>query len=45
MLVHLLCMTNGQTALTDLQDARYPDLALESFATSADHALSAKTAA
>lgn len=32
MLAYLLYMTTGQTALTDLQNDRYPDLALESFA-------------
>jgi len=31
MLAYLLYMTNGQTALTDLRDDRYPDLKLESF--------------
>lgn len=33
MLAYLLYMTNGQTALSDLQNDRYPDLALERFAT------------
>ena len=32
MLAYLLYMTNGQTALTDLQNDRYSDLKLESFA-------------
>ena len=31
MLAYLLYMTNGQTALSKLQNARYPDLELESF--------------
>ncbi|TPG15368.1 NmrA family NAD(P)-binding protein [Sphingomonas oligophenolica] len=32
MLAYLLYMTNGQTALTDLQNDRYPDLRFERFA-------------
>ena len=32
MLAYLLYMTNGQTALSGLQNARYPDMAFESFA-------------
>ena len=32
MLAYLLYMTNGQTALSDLQTDRYPDVKLESFA-------------
>ena len=32
MLAYLLYMTNGQTALTDLQNDRYPDVRFESFA-------------
>ena len=32
MLAYLLYMTNGQTALTDLQNDRYPDLRLQRFA-------------
>ena len=32
MLAYLLYMTNGQTALTDLQNDRYPDMRFESFA-------------
>ena len=32
MLAYLLYMTNGQTALSDLQNGRYPELQLESFA-------------
>lgn len=32
MLAYLLYMTNGQTALADLQNGRYPDLKLERFA-------------
>jgi len=31
MLAYLLYMTNGQTALTDLRNDRYPDLRLERF--------------
>ncbi len=31
MLAYLLYMTNGQTALSDLQNTRYPDLHLEDF--------------
>ena len=41
MLAYLLYMTNGQTALTHLQNDRYPDLKLESFADFAAHELSA----
>ncbi|MBV8702068.1 MAG: NmrA family NAD(P)-binding protein [Acetobacteraceae bacterium] len=37
MLAYLLYMTNGQTALTHLQNDRYPDLKLESFADFAAH--------
>ena len=32
MLAYLLYMTNGQTALSDLQNDRYPDMRFESFA-------------
>ena len=32
ILAYLLYMTNGQTALTDLQNGRYPDIRFESFA-------------
>ena len=32
MLAYLLYMTNGQTALTDLQNDRYPDVKLQGFA-------------
>ena len=32
LLAYLLYMTNGQTALTDLQNGRYPDIRFESFA-------------
>ena len=32
MLAYLLYMTNGQTALTDLQNDRYPDVKLQRFA-------------
>ena len=31
MLAYLLYMTNGQTALSDLSNERYPDIQLESF--------------
>lgn len=37
MLAYLLYMTNGQTALSNLQNARYPDLELESFAARSLH--------
>ena len=39
MLAYLLYMTNGQTALSDLQNARYPDLHLEDFAAFAARSL------
>ena len=39
MLAYLLYMLNGQTALSDLQNDRYPDLRLESFRTYAAHRL------
>lgn len=39
MLAYLLYMTNGQTALTDLQNDRYPDIRFESFADFAAHEL------
>ena len=39
MLAYLLYMTNGQTALGDLQNERYPDLRLETFASFMAHAL------
>lgn len=45
MLAYLLYMTNGQTALGDLQNDRYPDLKLGRFADFADHKLPAKAAA
>ena len=32
MLAYLLYMTNGQTALTNLQNDRYPDVRLQTFA-------------
>jgi uncharacterized protein YbjT (DUF2867 family) len=32
MLAYLLYMTNGQTVLSDLQNSRYPDIKLETFA-------------
>ena len=45
MLAYLLYMTNGQTALTDLRNDRYPDLQLESFAQFAARALPRRAAA
>lgn len=39
MLAYLLYMTNGQTALTSLQNDRYPDLRLEGFADFIAHSL------
>ena len=45
MLAYLLYMTNGQTALSDLQNDRYPDLKLESFALFAARMLPRRTAA
>ena len=39
MLAYLLYMTNGQTALSDLQNARYPDLQFEGFAAFAARSL------
>jgi uncharacterized protein YbjT (DUF2867 family) len=39
MLAYQLYMLNGQTALTDLQNERYPDVKLESFATFAARTL------
>lgn len=44
MLAYLLYMTNGQTALTDLQNDRYPDIRLERFADFAARNLSAANA-
>ena len=44
MLAYLLYMTNGQTALTQLQNDRYPDLKLETFAQFASHAIARKAA-
>lgn len=41
MLAYLLYMTNGQTALSDLQNNRYPDLKMESLADYMAHALPA----
>ena len=41
MLAYQLYMLNGQTALTDLQNERYPDIHLERFADFAAHALPA----
>ena len=45
MLAYLLYMTNGQTALSDLQNARYPDLNLEGFARFAGRKLAQPIAA
>ena len=45
MLAYLLYMTNGQTALTDLQNRRYPDLKLEGFAQFAARTLPRQAAA
>lgn len=45
MLAYLLYMTNGQTALSDLQNNRYPDLRLEVFAEFAAQNLPAPLAA
>ena len=39
MLAYLLYMTNGQTALSDLQNDRYPDMRFESFADYIAHAV------
>ena len=39
MLAYLLYMTTGQTALSDLQNARYPEIRLERFADFAAHAI------
>ncbi len=44
MLAYLLYMTNGQTALSDLQNTRYPDLRFESFADFAARKLPRATA-
>jgi uncharacterized protein YbjT (DUF2867 family) len=44
MLAYLLYMTNGQTALTHLQNDRYPDLKLETFAQFASRAMPRKAA-
>ena len=41
MLAYLLYMTNGQTALTDLQNDRYPDIRFQSFADYVAHAVPA----
>ena len=43
MLAYLLYMTNGQTALTDIQNDRYPELRFESFADFAGRSLPATT--
>lgn len=45
MLAYLLYMTNGQAALTHLQNDRYPDLRLGSFADFAAHELPIPVAA
>lgn len=45
MLAYLLYMTNGQTALGDLQNERYPDVKLESFAAFAARMLPRRSAA
>ncbi len=42
MLAYLLYMLNGQTALTDLQNDRYPDIKLEKFADFAARSLQKK---
>ncbi len=42
MLAYMLYMLNGQTALTDLQNERYPGVKLERFAQFASRALSQK---
>lgn len=44
MLAYLLYMTNGQTALTHLQNDRYPDLKLETFAQFASRVMPRKAA-
>ena len=44
MLAYLLYMSNGQTALTHLQNERYPDLKLETFAQFASRAMPRKLA-
>ena len=45
MLAYLLYMINGQTALSDLQNDRYPDLTLGNFETFAAHKLPAPVVA
>jgi uncharacterized protein YbjT (DUF2867 family) len=45
MLAYLLYMTNGQTALTNLQNDRYPDFTFDSFADFAARTLSVSAAA
>ena len=45
MLAYQLYMLTGQTALTDLQNSRYPDLVLESFAQFAARTLPGRAAA
>jgi uncharacterized protein YbjT (DUF2867 family) len=44
MLAYLLYMTNGQTALTDLQNELYPDLKLETFAHFASRTMARRAA-
>ena len=44
MLAYLLYMTNGQTALTHLQNDRYADLKLETFAQFASRTMTRKAA-
>lgn len=44
MLAYLLYMTNGQTALSHLQNDRYPDLKLETFAQFASRAMKRQAA-
>ena len=45
MLAYLLYMTNGETALSDLQNDRYPDMRFESFANFASRELAVPVAA
>ena len=45
MLAYQLYMLTGQTALSDLQNDRYPDLKLESFAQFAARTLPSRAAA
>ena len=41
MLAYMLYMTNGQTALSNLQNGRYPDVVFETFATFAERSIGA----